>query len=617
MLQRISYLLLPLFLLAANASAVRFGALSSFADADLVEYFTPSNGGGVDVLNESAYELYTPYEGMYLVARYDRRLDSLSSILPENGLIIICCTGTPQWNTGWWTSESLPEGEASNRFVHDYCYEDLFAFLVSRYGSDGARPLNPERAVTTWSIWGEPDGGQCMCGPAELEADFQSAQDAGMREYFLVSCPAVQRIRALDESATIVSGSFLSPQSLDPDLYEDYWNVQARRCLQMCLAGYYTSSNQEAEFGWPVGPDAFDWHPYDLMSQNDNDNEVYYDPLVIDDDDLMYRTRCDSLAEYYLDSWFEDGEFDEPLWDEMPQYLLEFCPIYTLAEWRRTYSIPPNEFHSYWRANFHITSCLMLAQSAHLEIITPWLAGSGQWWARANDGEATYQVIGMPETLWPSPADLAYRFMSAQLNDKVCLGYSQSSVQAPMRGFHSSRDAYNLAHWTFGSGAQNDPHIHAFRTFRATQEVGSWDKDLDVEVEFNVRPCVASLDQYSLTGEHLGTLNPDNNGDVTIEVDGFVTYAIESFSVACDEDATVESSPLSQPDSQESYSVRLYDLSGRLVLSESTGSASEGSLGLSIGRIAENANLPRGCYVATVIDSDGSVLLCRKVLVSR
>lgn len=597
---------------STTADAVRFGAISSFTDVERVKYFTSTEGGGVDVINEAAYDVFTPYDGMYLWARYDRRLDSLSSILPTEGTIIVCCTGTPGWNTGWWSHRpELPAGERNQRFIDDYVYADFLEAMICRYGSIGVRELSQGRTITNWSLWGEPDGGQQMMGSEEYSVDEDDARNRAMIEYFNIASLASDRIRATDPNATIISGSFLSPAS--PPASSPYqWDYHARWCLQRCLAGEYNESGP-VDFGWPEGPDVFDWHPYDDFVQNDNDIETYYDPLVIESNDMMYRVRCDQLANGFLDNLFTGA--NEPSWSTMPQYLLEFCPTYTLQDWRDHQAIVPDEFHSDWRANYHITSCLMLAESSHLDVLTPWLAGSGQWWA-GLPGQSTYQCIPMPEALWPSPADQSYQFLTSRLNNLDCTSYvssslDRSSIESTPR--ESMQSGYRLAHWTFGQAPAEYPTVHALRTYREN-DTFLYNENLCFDVSFVVPNSVVYLEQYSLTGNYEGNLIPDEYGNVTVSVNGYMKYAIEyTGSDWCESSATERSGEI-QNNSSDIVRVRVYDLAGRLVVS-CFGDTSIISENRNYLALLDSYDVPVGCYVIAVYNDNNHLLLSQKVTV--
>lgn len=596
-----------LLLLPSYVGAVRFGAISSYTDVERLEFFTSSQGGGIDIVNQDTYSVYNPYDGMYLWARYDRRLDSLSNILPSEGTIILNCSGTPAWNTGWWFSISLPEGERNQRPINDLCYSNMFGALISRYGTSGVRQPQPGRAITNWSLWGEPDGGMLMVGQQEFLLSPEAAV-TGMVEYYKISSLAADRIRTIEPNATIISGSFLSPASSSPGGAP--WFQHVRHCLQLCFSGEADPFNP-VKFGWPEGPDVFDWHPYDDFEQEDYDWESYYDPLVIDDNDFMYRERCDDLAEAYLDDFFLDS-WTEPEWDQIPHYLLEFCPTYTLDRWRTQGEVNVLDFHSEWRANYHITSCLMLAESSHLEVLTPWLAGSGQWWV-SMPGASTYECIPMPEALWPSPADLSYQFLTSKLNNTICLSYSSECIGENLERFSSDENTYRLAHWTFGQEEEISPRIHALRTFR-DQQFSPFDESLQFNIEFQVPPSVESLEIFTLTGTHTATLIPGNNGIVTIDIDGYILYAIEIIDGRKSDSQTSDLLDNSLNTESEVFRLRLFDLAGRLVVSQRINSLSLLDMNYISPYLSKFA-LPEGNYFVAIFNENNQMLISRKVLV--
>lgn len=608
----VSIAILPVLLLfSPSIAAVRFGAISSFTDAERVKYFTPTCGGGVDILTESVYDVYTPYDGMYLWARYDRRLDSLSSILPIDGTIIINITGTPAWNSGWWSGSSFCEGEKNQRHINDFWYADFLEALICRYGTNGVRELSQGRRVSNWSLWCEPDGGQQMMGRQEYLHCGDLARERAMVEYFTISSIAAERIRTTDANATIISGSFLSPAS-PPGSSPSQWEYWARWCLQLCLSGEHNASGP-VDFGWAEGPDVFDWHPYDDFVQNDNNIETYYDPLVIDSNDLMYRYRCDSLAESFLDELFTDDP-NEPVWNTMPQYLLEFCPTYTLARWRLVHTIEPADFHSMWRANYHITSCIMLAESSHLSVLTPWLAGSGQWWAGPDTED--YMCIPMPDTLWPSPADRSYQFLTSRFNNLECKNYISSILSRGddlITGSGYVQGSYHLAHWTFGHATDELPSIHALRTYRDSNFF-PYDENMNFNVRFPVSSNVDYLEQYSLLGEYEGLIYPDLYGYVTITVNGYMKYAIECLSSDLCE---LSSNVISEDrigSTASSTRVRVFDLSGRLVMSYYVNDE-QCTSAMYNASIMYGRNMPAGCYIVAMYDESNQIICTQKVTV--
>jgi len=384
--------------------------------------------------------------------------------------------------------------------------------------------------------------------------------------------------------------------------------------LQLCLAGEYNEDGP-VDFGWPEGPDVFDWHPYNDFELYDNNIEAYYDPLVIESKDMMYRERCDDLANYFLDDLFTD-DANEPSWSTMPQYLLEFCPTYTLEDWRVQNSIDPEDYHSIWRANYHITSCLMLAESSHLEVLTPWLAGSGQWWADLPDDGMGFLCIPMPESLWPSPADASYQYLSARLNGFACTSYvssiiGRSDIATTQRA--SAQNNYRLAHWTFGHVNAEYPRVHALRTYRE-DDISVYNEDLYFDASFSVPSSVDYLEQYTLTGNYEGNLIPDEFGNVTISVNGYMKYAVECISNDWCEISVSDRVEENETSTSNTVRVRVFDLAGRLVVSylADTSFISENQNQMTL---LESYDMPVGCYVIVVYNDSNHPLFTQKVTV--
>lgn len=605
---KLTFMILAFLLSSQKAYAVRFGLISGSSTVEELSYFTESGSGGghVECFTEGSYNVTKPYDGMYLWAGFDARLDSLSSILPENGSIILCCTGTSRWNSKWYTNvESIPQGEVNNRPIDVDAYADEFEALITRYGSSGVHIPSSSSPVHEWSLWCEPDGGQCMVGATEFIDDSNSTE-LGMFAYYNIARRACSRIRSCDPTGTIISGSFLSPASTDPD--SSYWAPGSRQALQLCFSGDESASGS-VPFRWPAGPDAFDYHPYDSNSMEDDDDESYYDPLVIDDDDFMFRVRNFQLLDDSLDHWFSGSNL-EPVWDEMPLYLLEFCPIYSLESWRlrsdALFDPDSISYHTKWRANYHITGILELMRSPNLSVITPWPACSDQWWIRANPGE-TYPCV--PATNYVA-ADSAYLHLSNVLYQHSFL--SDSTI--------SSGTFDSIMIWTFepSDTLELEPYVYALRTFRDSKN-SLFDEQTCRQLELPVRACVESVELSSLTGQNLGIVYPDSNNTIHLNVDGYILYAVETLTVDQSTASTIDHSFSSshRVSADRPGLMYIYDIVGRCVASRDLIDTSHIAALRVWSDFVRSESIPAGCYLLRLIDSDGSFLESMKVVIPR
>ena len=603
-----------------------FGLNTTAAPIDRIQDFTPPMGG-VTFFKEECY-LSSPYEGLYLWSKHDQRMNELASILGSNGVLHLVYVYTPRWVSGWYQSYMILEGEINQRPVgwpeyynHVDWYANNYEALVRRYGPGGIVPLSGGYSIRSWGLWTEPDGGSLMMGVQEINDN--PASWLGFQAYHDIASLAAERIKELDPGAEVIAGGFLSPMSgRTPDQYAA-WQNHARKSLQLIFGNTYNVPGGPVIFSWNEPPDALDWHPYDYMILDDCAfdpvDDWYYDPLVLDNpeqypSDLMYRFRLDELPEK-LDEWFY-GSLEPEDWDLLPQKLLEFCPTYHLSTWRDEERLPTaDEFYTKWRANYFITSLLMMSESQHMHTFGPSFPAGG-WWVEEYPPFTTYSNIVNEE--YPSVCDLAYLYYTSTLTGYHCETWEEltPSLLSAMNLEYSVK----VTHWIFEDSTEPGPSIHALRTSRVLPNE-DFDPELLFEVQFNVKPFVSSIELYDIVGEALGTFIP-SQGTITVPITGYVRYAIEDFGNS--NSPSVEfASLVAFHNHSESFvefisngitRLNIYDLSGRLV-EELCNSEAEQENCVMFTWGYGNDNIPAGCYFAAGFNGIDGPLALEKVVI--
>ncbi len=609
---------IDLLLLAAIAgqtfAGLRFGINTPGLNQEELEYFTsfPGTRPGITVLfaknDISPNELV---EGMYLWAYSDRRLDTLLSVLPDDGEIIAEEGYTPDWAVGWFTGnkEDYPYGVHNNRPVpsREGYYADYFEAIVHRYRPNGLLS-DDGRGVTTWGLWNEPDGIGIMCF-REYNEPSESVY-VGYNAYFRVAQQAADRIRLVDPACTIVSGGFLSPFS---QRGEEDWEDHAHHALQHMFSGE-SSLDGSVPFRWSTPPDAFHWHPYDDMEmpvQSETTPEWWFDPLVIDPTDLMYRDRPTSLAGSFLDGLFTG----DPSWATMPQYMLEYCPSYHKATWEGCFtpgSLPEDSFFTDWRANYFITSNLLLAESPSTGILAPLLpfGGESAWWV---EGWGVYEWSPQHFTGESYLGDVAYRYQACLLSGMQLYCAPHEVSVAP---------GISARIWVFcPPQAEPDDLVYAFRTHR-TEVAGDFPPDRVYQVPVELPPGVAGLDFYEMDGTPILTTSPGENR-YTLPVNGWVRYGLVSETIttctipAGHVDAVIDfdkaDCTLTVTSSLHTR-VYVFDIAGRIVPVVSGGVHS--SSGSWIQQFSLG-HLPCSVYLVGVQNLQGDVIAVDKIAVVR
>jgi hypothetical protein len=623
---RVSAAVLILFISIGSAfsEGLEFGINTAGLSTDEISFYLfddYNNPTGMNVFfakNEiGPTELY---RGMYLWSASDRRLAELQSILPENGRII-CEEGyAPRWIVGWCAGVHASSAcGASNRRpanVEAQAYlAEYYSALVSRYKPGGSLASRSD-GVSSWGIWNEPDGVGIMCC-TEMSGRSQHEPNAvGLIAYFSVARLAASSIRDADPTSEIVSGGFLSPSSGDPS---HFWQDPAAVNFQLMFAGY--QGRAAVQFGWPDAPDALHWHPYDEMLLDSEDSEEWwYDPLVLDPDDFMYEHRATELASGFMASLFIGNL--QPVWSEMPQYLLEYCPAYSLNEWREDRSgsdhawPTSSEYFTLWRANYFITSNLLLAQSDNVRVLAPQMpwGGEANWWTGWKDSQDIYDWRPVRyEGEQPYMGDVAFRFQSSLLSG---MHYTPPDPNAVSINDHTSARL-----WRFSS-ASGEETVHAFRTFRSS----IYDTEYNPETYYQI-PVIPSagagyLDVYSMTGEFIERVSTSID-PVEVTANGYVRYAVEiieedsasaarvrediRFIVRRSGDDLVVLAP-------SNSCVAVFDMSGRIVDTVETGELlSDGLIRLS----CSTAGWPSACYLVQISSAAGETIGCEKVTVLR
>ena len=447
-----------------------------------------------------------------------------------------------------------------------------------------------------------------------------SSMVLGLKTYHDIASLGSETLRGLDPSAEIVAGGFLSPMSSrEPDQWYE-WQDHARDCIQLMFG---RETGFTVEFDWSAEPDALDWHPYDgMILDQESDSEWHYDPLVLDapsenPPDFMYRYRADELADpgslNLLDLWFTG----DPDWDSMPQKLLEYCPTYSMDLWRSEKRLPtPAEFYTRWRANFFVTSTLMLCESEHVTTLAPMCSGDGDWWVEQYDPFLGYSMIDNEG--FPNICDAAFAFQSSQLAGRHCSLREQLVPISAVRS--SSIRAITATHWEFERTTQPTRNVHCLRTSRVSPD-DAFDPLAVYLATFQVRPMVVSVNLLDMAGNDLGTYTASGQS-VTVPVDGYVRYAVENLCLT-DGSQLLPSGFLMAHDREGSIvevratrvaSICVYDVSGRLV--DRLGVEREDpNDGIVFCWDYGDARAPAGCYCLVGFDGEGDITASAKVVI--
>jgi len=582
-------------MIAMIDGGLEFGVNTDGLSIPEIQFYTPPSGG-ITVLAERGASPVQLYEGVYLWAETDNRVEALLEILPEDGRIIVEPSYCPRWNLEWSGAEF---NCLNGRYVDESQYALLLGVMVKRYQDVTGQysPVASSGGIESWALFNEPDGiGLMAINPGE-------SVYLGLLEYERIASAAATEIRSIDPDAQIISGGFLSPSSDRLGVTGD-WPEHAEGCLKAMLGGVTSGpSSPPVPFSWETTFDAFHWHPYDAMEQDSGlfaNNELWYDPLVIDSDDRMYEDRvaemiADDGSQGSLYTWFSSG----PDWAQMPFVSLEYCPNYSLQAWRPDNEPTSAEFYTQWRANYFITSNLQLSESPNMTLLAPQMPGGGEaaWWV--SDVDVWKPIPYTGGTF--STADSAYAFQSSLLRGESCVLREDLTVN----------NQYRAAHWVFhDESILGGASIHAFRTYRTNKNFLLFNPDKKFVISFRVDPLVQSVSLFDMTGEQiLPDVVPVRNF-VSLPATGYVRYAIEntSYSLNPAEAITIDLQIQSPVRGQLNVLVPsgtarmvVYDLSGRIVADESV--LSSGSTASTLSVSLDLSTFPAGVYEVCTFDA--------------
>jgi len=542
------------------------------------------------------------YDGMYLWSVSDRRLDSLTTLIShgEPVKVYLEASYTPRWMSGWYSSGSTQC--VNNSPERDEWYSDLVSATVSRYRTGGVYGLS--NGITGFGLWNEP-GCAGLLPPSLPSYPIRSVMNAMIR-YGEIACIAADAIHEIDPTIEIISGGFQCPAA-NPNYY---WKNEVYHKLQPAFSGQLAEwppplEYPEARIVWNTLPTALHWHPYRDHTENEKYAEEWYDPLVIDSEDLMFRNRPGDLPQF-LNEILLSGTPRPYDWTQMRQYAMEYCPTYALTGWGG--GIPNwREFYTEWRANYFITSNLMLLETNDMDLLAPYPASADRWWILGGLG-------GFHNMEYPDPglepfSDSAYIHMSNQLAGKLCLDVNETIVVPSGR----------VCVWEFADESSFTVDMIALRTRREEPHTA-----FDHEEMHTVQiPIPAGVTDAVHTGIRGAEMNDAviNNGSIEVDINGYVSY-IELFYVDQDRMISTSSSGIEWTVSSNSITATtLSDYAGdRLIIYDISGRVTESIEGVISGPFREfywnwsDSQKPNGIYFAT-FSRAGEIVDTRKVVV--
>lgn len=547
------------------------------------------------------------YDGMYLWSVSDKRLDAITSLMShgEPVKVYLEASYTPRWMSGWYSSDSTQC--VNNSPERDEWYSDLVSATVSRYRTGGIYGLS--NGIAGIGLWNEPDGcGALLPSLPQEQANLLDSRPAMIR-YGEIASLAADAIRDIDPTIEIISGGFSSPSvSLATSSYG--WQGDVYYKMQPMFSGENTIWEPPSPYPvkrivWNIMPTALHWHPYRGHTENGEYAKEWYDPLVIDSEDLMFRNRPGNLP-LFLNEILVSASFPLHDWTQMRQYAMEYCPIYALTEWG---GVEPDWwlFYTEWRANYFITANLMLLETNDMDLLAPYPASADKWWVPAEGG-GWHNIEYIPAGL-ETYADYAYIHMSNQLSGKYCLDVNETIVVPNGR----------VSVWEFNDELSFRVGMIALRTRRDDPDT-AFDYDEMHTVQIAIPAGVTGVVHTGIRGDELSDV-VINNGSIDVDVNGYVSY-IELFYTEQDQMIPTQLSEVEWAVS--SSSITAISLSNnvrdRLIIFDMSGRITEMIEGVSVGPFREfywnwiESQKPNGIYFAS-FSRVGDIIDTRKVVV--
>ena len=545
------------------------------------------------------------YDGMYLWSVSDRRLDAITSLMShgEPVKVYLEASYTPRWMSGWYSSDSTQC--VNNSPERDEWYSDLVSAVVSRYMPGGVYGLS--NGIAGIGLWNEPDACGALLPSLPPQQSCLLDSRPAMIRYGEIASMAADAIRDIDPTIEIISGGFASPCAWLGALYG--WQGEVYYKMQPMFSGENTewpppSPIPALPIIWNVMPTALHWHPYRFHTENGDYTEEWYDPLVIDSEDLMFRNRPGDLP-LFLNEILYRATFPPYDWTQIRQYAMEYCPTYALTEW---VGIPHwRLFYTEWRANYFITANLMLLETNDMDLLAPYPASADKWWIPAEVG-------GWHNMEYPKPgletfADHAYIHMSNQLSGKHCLDVNETIVIPNGR----------VSVWEFADESSFIVDMIALRTCR-DDEYTVFDYDEMHTIQIAIPAGVTSVEHTGIRGDELGEVMIIN-GTIEVDVNGYVSYIELSY----DNQDQMISTPFSEVEwtvSRSSITATTLSNSARdrLLIFDMSGRVTETIEGVSTGPFKEfywnwsESQKPDGIYFAS-FSRAGEIIDTRKVVV--